>query len=134
MFTVLVEHAAEIDDAWPVEQESLDRRSPDWRKANDEREVAAPREVFLPLHLSRVKEWCYLAGRRVRRLHLVIFMVVAPLAGQSQVVWRTCAAVSTGTDVLDGKRLGGVLCLATAVLTAVMSACFYQTAYLPRDT
>lgn len=116
------EQAPEVHNPRPIQVERRNGSSNRRAGADHQQCVGAPREVLRPAVLSRVVERHELAAHGVGRLGVVVFVVVAALAGKREVREGICSTLRTWSSVLDREALGGVAGWAQAILAAVTSA------------
>lgn len=84
-----------VYDAAAIQVECRDGRAANGREADQQSEIIAPRKMFVPVVLARMKEWNDSLGERVNGGGLVVLDIVATLAGARAVVggaFATCRA------------------------------------------
>lgn len=69
--------------------------------------AAIPGQVFLPLLEAGVKERRPLSGQRIDARGLRTFELVAPAAGETQIVERRLPALNPGQDMIKSEWLAG---------------------------
>lgn len=119
---MLVQDSAEPYHSISIQAKPRHCRSAGWRHADDQREVVAPDEVLCPVVHARAVERRWLPTDWVGCFNFIIFVVVAPLASQRQILDRGGAALGAGDDMLNGEGLSGKPLLTVAVLTAAVRA------------
>jgi hypothetical protein len=97
------EQPAKIDDTGSVEVKPFDRCSANRSEPNDARGVLTPRKVVCPSVPTGMVQGDRFAADRVSGLDMVILVVVAPLAGVSEVFKAHPTPANLGHDVLEGK-------------------------------
>ncbi len=103
MFPSVIKQLAQIDDTGTIQLQSHDSCASGRRQPDDECEIPIPREMFRPVLATWMKERNRLFGQRIIRFRFDVFMAVATLTGQSQIVSRRFPALIYGDDVFDGK-------------------------------
>jgi hypothetical protein len=64
-----IQDMPQMDEAFPIEMESRDRRAASRSQANDLRAIITPRIMVAPTVLTRMKQRYSLIGDRVNRSH-----------------------------------------------------------------
>ena len=106
MFAVQTEDAAQIDDTGTVQLKFDDCRSARRRSAQDHLEIITPVEMLFPLMAARVVQRGDLTTFRVQTLRAGELVVVASLAGKSQIIQPVRPAMVTGKYMFCRKRPG----------------------------
>src|SRR5262249_55911218 len=94
--------------------------------------VVAPGEVLLPASAAWMVERHTLLAHRIIGIALIVFVIVATLAGQRQILQHRGASTGLGDDMLDREGLGGILCLALAIFATTACAFDDLPAHLRR--
>lgn len=117
MFAHRVQHSPQIADADTVQLQLTNGHTTRGCEADDLGKVIAPSEVFTPVHLSRIEKWNSLTAQTIDGLGLGEFVIIASLAGESEVVGVVAASVHPRRDVLNGVCLRGEFLWTAAVFT-----------------
>lgn len=80
--------------------------------------------MFVPVIQTRMKERNHFAADRIKGVGLVVFDVVASLAGEREIVSGACAGLSFGEDVFERMFLRGVRIGTEAVFAEAEGAYF----------
>jgi hypothetical protein len=99
------EDSPEVDQLGAVEMERRHGGPAGRGKADDERRVLIPREMFAPPLSARMEQRGGAPGRRIESLGMVIFMIITSPARQGQVAPGGVAATTSWADVFDGEGL-----------------------------
>jgi hypothetical protein len=81
-----VQDTAQVDQTMPVELQRLHRGAACRRQAQDQGAAAVLGKVVCPLLSTRMDQWNTLARNGVPRLRPGVFVIVAPLAGERQII------------------------------------------------
>ena len=95
-------------------------------QANDGGEIFVPGEMLVPSLLSGIVQRDDCSGNRITSMRVIIFVIVAALTGQRQILQLAGAPFAFRHDVFDRKLLKGKSCLPEAILAAVTSALGYE--------
>jgi hypothetical protein len=123
MLTTGIQDTPQMDDAFPIELESRDRRATRRGQANDHRAILAPRIMVAPMVLTRMKQGDSLIANRVNRSRFYRLMSVTSLAGQCKIVSESKTTRLAWKDVLDNERLRRIFGRTAAVFTVSSRTC-----------
>lgn len=88
-----------------IQPESFDRGPTRCRETDQFTEVKIPGEVFWPVICSRIEEPRIPQGNGVHSRRLVVFQIVAPLAGEREILLDAVATGIERDDVLDREGI-----------------------------
>jgi hypothetical protein len=112
----------QIDDPFAIQTQSDNGGTPGRGKTNEEGTVFIPYEMIAPDMLTRMKQRSGIAGFGVNSGSASMFVIVAALTGESQIVERIRTAATFRNNMLDGERIGRECRLMLAILTASLRA------------
>jgi hypothetical protein len=105
MFAGFEQYPAEMDQTFAIQKQCLDGRPACRSEAEDPREVMTPDEVIPPPLAPGMKQRRRLSCAGIEILYLVVLVVVATLAGQSEILKLVVSSRLERDDVLDRERL-----------------------------
>jgi len=126
MFPCLIKDFAKVHQRQAVELEGLDGAAARLSQANNDGEIFIPGEMVTPALPARMVNRDDRSANRIRSMRVIIFMIVAALTGQRQILRLACSTLAFRKDVLDRKLLKRKLCLPEAVLAAATSPLGYE--------
>src|SRR6185295_18803462 len=115
MLSALRERPSQVDEPGTVELKDLRRGSASTCQANDSCEVVAPDEVVAPFVAPWMEERNDLPGHRIDPFGLGVFVVVAALTGEGEIVQALSSPGLKRDDVLHREGLCGEAFLTAAV-------------------
>ena len=95
-------------------------------QANDGGEIFVPGEMLVPSLLSGIVQRDDCSGNRITSMRVIIFVIVAALTGQGQILRLACSAFAFRQEVFDRQPLKRTSCLPEAVLAAPTSPVEYE--------
>jgi hypothetical protein len=113
---------AQIDDARPIQVQRGHGRTSSGREPNDDGAVLIPCKMISPPVFSRMKNGDYFAGHGISTGGLVVFVIIATLAGPGEVLEQGLTALATRDDVFSRKTLQGETLLASTVFATPAGA------------
>jgi hypothetical protein len=128
------EDEAEIDDALAIELEFFHRGPTARRQPHDMQAPPDPGKVIAPALTPRMKERNDFPRKRIATFRFRVFVIIAPLAGQGEILGARLAPSVARHDVLNREALGGNVCRAAAVLAAVPGPLFHEAPQRDADT
>jgi hypothetical protein len=120
VFTKGNKNAAQIDNLGAIESQRSHGGPSSRREADDFQVVRTPGEVFKPLLPARMKQRHKFVCKRIAGFDLDVFVVVATLTGEREIVGDGFAAMMFRDDMLDSKRMRRISHLAQAVLATTL--------------
>ncbi|CDH47041.1 hypothetical protein BN874_710004 [Candidatus Contendobacter odensis Run_B_J11] len=75
--------------------------------------------MLMPLLLSRMKQWRWQIVSRINTDLFIVFVIIAPLTSQSQIVKHREATLTEWNNMLDGEALHDEFSLTSAILTTM---------------
>lgn len=123
VFTCERHRLSQIDDALAIQGERFDRGATGWSRADQQRVIGIPGEVFMPVVPARMIEWNGFAGEGIERGDIIVFAAVATLTSQRQVVLGIRPTSGKRDDVFHGETLRRVGFMTDAVF-AVLTGTF----------
>ena len=84
--------------------------------------TTAPREMFIPIIQSRMKQACQFFGLRIQPGKICSFVQIAVMAGKRKIVRRVFAAMLAWNDMLDVKQQRLLFLPQPAILTTILRA------------
>jgi hypothetical protein len=110
-----IKDPAQIAQAASIQAQFAYRDTANGRQRHDFRVVITPYEVIVPFHRARMKERNELTAQRIDRVGLDVFVAVAALARQGQVLRRVLAVADLRDNVFHGVGLRTELLWCAAV-------------------
>lgn len=101
MFTHGKKNFAQSNDATAIQTQRVDRCATNGRKANHVRKLVAPSEMRAPGIPPRVIEWNPCTRYWITRVDFIVFVIVASLTGQREIIEIIRATTNFGDDMLD---------------------------------
>lgn len=96
-----IECLSKIDDTVTIELEPGDCDAPDRGDSDNLATVFIPSEMFQPVVLPGMIQADFCSGDWIKAIGMIIFQIIAALAGNSKVVKFVGAAFGSGNDVFD---------------------------------
>ena len=122
MFACRHQHATKVDQRLAIQLQRLNRCASDWGQAEDLSSIVTPREMFLPLMFSRVKQSNIITGNRVASPRSIVFVIVAALARERGIGGRPFALSTSRPDVFQRETLMSKRGRAATILTTPTGA------------
>lgn len=122
MLAGLDQDATEVDERCSVELQRFDRGAADGRQAQDLGSVRRPGKVVRPSVSARMEQSHDHLRNGIASSASVVFVVVASLAGECEVLRRFSALAAARTDVLQREALMGECGWAAAVFASALGA------------
>jgi hypothetical protein len=97
--------ASKIDKRLPVQFQSRNRRSSDRRQTKNLCAIRSPGKMIAPFMPARMEQDREFARKWITKLSAVVFVIIATLAGQSQIRQRWVAPAAARANVFHRESL-----------------------------
>lgn len=123
-----------MDYALPVQIEVADCAAARWSQTDEVEVIGSPREVLVPVVMTRMKQRDSAARGGIYRVSLIGLRPVASLTGQRKIVFIVCPTAAFRFDVFGRMQLRGAEFRADAVFAIALCSLSDQTAQFGGDT
>ena len=112
----------QIDDPFPIQFQFLYSRPPGGCKSGKNSLACIPLEMILPALLPGMEKLNSRVCDRINRFSVVVFSIIASLAGISKIIQAVCSPFASRNNVFNRKRIRRVIGLRKAIFTTMIGA------------
>ena len=112
----------QIDDPFPIQFQFLYSRPAGRCKSGKNGLAWIPLKMVGPTLLSGMEKLNYDICNRVNRFGMVVFSIIATLAGISKIIQAVCSPFASRNNVFNRKRIRRVIGLRKAIFTTMIGA------------